>query len=428
MTAVETLSAAFNAASIPGEPAALVARREAAHAAFGALGIPNPRREEEWRYTPTRALAKHAFAPIDAPGDAGALVSRETVDGAVARVVFVDGFFDAERSSVDALPAGVQVLRIHDALAQDEAGVLGMLTRERERWANGFAALHDAQFRDGVLIDVAADTSAGLVQVLHLASEASSPRYATATTLVRVARHSTLTVFESFAGGGGAPLLRTRSFHVDVAEGAKVEHVTLQDESRTSFHIGEGDVQVAGDATYASAVLSLGSALARDTLLTRVHGTGAHVALTALYAPVDGQTIDHHTAIDHRAQGTTSDQLYKGVLDGSGHGVFNGKIFVRQAAQQTAAEQMNRNLMLSRDARIDTKPQLEIFADDVRCTHGATIGQLDTDEMFYMVSRAIPPDTARRLLIQGFADETLERVTHDGLRAHLSERFASRRS
>lgn len=428
MTAVDTLSAAFSAAAYANEPDALVARRKAAHDAFGALGIPNPRRDEEWKYTPTRALAKHAFAASDAPGDVSALLAQETLDGAVARVVFVDGHFDAARSSIDGLATGLQVSRLHDALARDEAGVLGMMSRERESWANGFSALHDAQFQDGVVIDVAADTSAGLVHVLHLASESSAPRHATATTLVRVGAHSTLTLFETFAGGGGAPLLRTRAFHVDVAAGARLEHVTLQDEARNAYHVGEGDAHVAKDATYASAVLSLGSALARDTLLTRIHETGAHVALTALYAPLDGQTIDHHTAIDHRAQGTTSDQLYKGVLDGAGHGVFNGKIFVRQAAQQTAAEQMNRNLMLSRDARIDTKPQLEIFADDVRCTHGATIGQLDNDEMFYMLSRAIPPDTARRLLIHGFADETLERVEHEGLRAHLSERFAARRS
>lgn len=427
MSATDALRAAFDEARFADEPHALLARRRQALEAFAALGIPNPRRDEEWKYTPTRALAKHEFVPAVAMGNPAQLVEQERLGSAAMTLTFIDGHFAPHHSTIDAPPAGVTVHRLGEAVEANASDVLGVMDRERGTYANGFGALHDAYAIDGVVIDVAADADPGVIQVLHLASEGGDPRHMGTTAVLRARRHSRVTLFESFAGSGGAPVLRTRAFHVQVDEGATVRHVTLQDESAGAFHIGEGDAQVDRDATYDSTVVSLGGTLARDTLTARIHHPGAHVALTALFAPVDGQTIDHHTAIDHRAPNCTSDQLYKGVLDGTGHGIFNGKIFVRQAAQQTAAEQMNRNLMLSRDARIDTKPQLEIFADDVRCTHGATIGQLDQDEMFYMMSRAIPRDAARRLLIQGFADEALERVDDEALRQHLSARVAARR-
>lgn len=427
MTAIDSLRSTFDEARFASEPHGLLARRRQALEALAALGLPNPRRDEEWKYTPTRAIGKLDLTPATTPGDASALVATEALSNASMTLVFVDGHFAPAHSSLGAQVAGLKVQRLTDAVSANAEQVLAAMTRERREWANGFGAMHDAFATDGVVIDVENDADPGVIQVMHLASEAAVPRHMGATVVLRAKRHSRVTLFETFAGQGGAPVLRTRAFHVQVDEGATVRHITLQDESAGAFHVGEGDAQVDRDATYQSVVVSLGAQVARDTLTSRIHHTGAHVELTALYAPIDGQTIDHHTAIDHRAPHCTSDQLYKGVLDGTGHGVFNGKIFVRQAAQQTAAEQMNRNLMLSRDARIDTKPQLEIFADDVRCTHGATIGQLDTEEMFYMMARAIPRDAARRMLIQGFADEALERVDDDDLRAHLSARFAARR-
>jgi Fe-S cluster assembly protein SufD len=189
--------------------------------------------------------------------------------------------------------------------------------------------------------------------------------------------------------------------------------------------LGRGDVQLSKNAHFGGMNASYGAAITRDDLMVRLHGPGGHSHISAVFAPRNGQTVDNHTTVDHIAPDCTSDQLYKGVLDGSGHGIFNGRIFVRQLAQRTAAEQMNRNLILSADARIDTKPQLEIFADDVRCTHGATIGQLDREELFYLMSRAIPRETARRLVIQGFADEVFERTDDARIAALLSERFTA---
>ena len=162
-----------------------------------------------------------------------------------------------------------------------------------------------------------------------------------------------------------------------------------------------------------------GGQTVRETLGVEVNGPGAHTDVAALYAPGTGQCHDSHTLIDHRAPSCTADQLYKGILHGRGHGIFNGKVFVQQIAQQTNANQLNQNLMLSRDSRIDTKPQLEIFADDVRCTHGATVGQIEPEELFYMMSRAVPEDQARRMIIAGFAEDVLDRVSHSPTAARM---------
>jgi Fe-S cluster assembly protein SufD len=164
-----------------------------------------------------------------------------------------------------------------------------------------------------------------------------------------------------------------------------------------------------------------GGRTARETLSVEVNGPGAHSDVASLYAPGTGQCHDSHTLIDHRAPNCTADQLYKGILHGAGHGIFNGKIYVQQIAQQTNANQLNQNLMLSKSARIDTKPQLEIFADDVRCTHGATVGQIEPEELFYMMSRAIPEDAARRMIIAGFAEDALERVSHVPAAQHMRD-------
>ena len=381
------------------------ARRADALEALATLGFPT-RKDEEWKYTPLRALQKAAFAGAAERGPFDADAHRLSGDGPIA--VFVDGVFAPEASALPTA-SGVVAMPMSAALDAHGGDVEAIWAAEGADFASGFSALNEAFARDGVALFVAPDTSAERLQILHISTGAAARGLAALQHTIRVGAGSRARIVETFVGAAGAEYLTNRGLRADVARGARLDHTVLQRESTASHHVSEGFVQLAADAEYHSNVVSFGGKVARDTLTVRLHESGGHAALGALYVPGDGQTIDNHTAIDHRAQGCTSDQLYKGILDGSGHGVFNGKIFVRQPAQQTAAEQMNRNLVLSPNARIDTKPQLEIFADDVRCTHGCTIGQLERDELFYLMSRAISRTRARQMLLEGFAREVFER-------------------
>lgn len=415
MSAVEAFRGAFDALSASlTESAATRAARAAAFASFADTGLPG-RRDEEWRYTPTRAFGASAWeAARPAPAPA-ALSPRWSTPGAVARLVFVDGVFDAAASSVGAAD-GLQVRRLADVRDELDATLLsGDATRPR----SGFDALHEAFVTDGVVVDVAAGCElAGPIDVVHIG--ARSRAVAALRHVIRVGANARATVVEHAVGASND----VDGLHLDgitaiVGDGGGLDHVRALTESRAALRVGTQDVRTGRDATYRGFALSLGGRIARDTLTVRVEGSGAHTDIAALYAPQAGQHVDHHTCVDHLAPATTADQLYKGIVDDDGVAVFNGKIFVRSAAQQTAAEQLNQNLMLSKHARVDTKPQLEIFADDVRCTHGATVGKLDPDELFYLMSRAISPATARAMLIQAFAGGALDRVRHPAVAAKL---------
>lgn len=402
-------------------------RRASAIDAFLELGFPT-RKDEEWKYTPLRALQRTAFTPASAPGAFDANAHRLSDTSALA--VFVDGVFAPDASTLPQA-SGVRAMPLRVAMAEQPSLIQEVWSDEPEH-ASGFSALNEAFAHDGLVLVVDADTSAARLQVLHIATgETDNALHALQHTLVVGAR-SRARVVETFFGAADGAYLTSRGLRARVAEGARLDHTVLQRESGASHHVSEGFVQLAKEAQYHSTVVSFGAQMARDTLTTRLHDEGAHAALGALYFPGDGQSIDNHTAIDHRAPSCTSDQLYKGILDGSGHGIFNGKIFVRQPAQQTAAEQMNRNLVLSPKARIDTKPQLEIFADDVRCTHGCTIGQLEKEELFYLMARAISRDEARQMLLEGFAMEVFERtedpVVEDALFDAFRLHMALRRS
>jgi Fe-S cluster assembly protein SufD len=238
-------------------------------------------------------------------------------------------------------------------------------------------------------------------------------------------RCASLTVVETWTSVDGADQDRLvmPSVLVDIEDGAQVTHVKVQTDSAAADHVARGWTRVGRDARYHHFVFGLGGRLVRDTHTVRAHAPGSDTQLSALWAPRRGQSMDLHTVIDHQVPDCESDQLYKCVLGPGAHGVFNGKVFVRQDAQRTAAEQLNKNLLLHPTARIDTKPQLEIFADDVTCAHGATIGRLDRDELFYLHSRGIDETNARSMLVEGFAEDVLARLDLDGLHARLRTRF-----
>ncbi len=413
-------------------PAWLNAHRRASFAAFGDLGLPT-RKNEEWKYVSTKAIAKANLTPasaLEAPLDTSAVadaVAQARLGDELAVLVFVGGVYNAELSTIGALPEGANVGRLADAWTRD---CTEALFTNPPPFPSGFDALRGAFTGDGAYIELAPDVELDApIHVIHVGAPASAGWLSANTNIVRLSGHSRATLVESYVGVEGAVYLGVHGTTVRLGDGSALRHLRIQNDARTAFHVATDDVIVPRDAAYHSFNFSFGAAIARDTTNVRVEGPGAHTELAALYLPDSGQTHDNHTIIDHRAPSCTADQLYKGVLEGTGHGVFNGKIFVQQIAQQTAAEQLNQNLMLSRDSKIDTKPQLEIFADDVRCTHGATVGQLEPEELFYLMSRAIPEETARRMLIRGFANDALERITHAGtadrMRALLDTRFGN---
>lgn len=392
------------------EPGWVGARRQAAFERLVETGLPT-RRLEEWKYTPVGRFGRDVFRPLPAGElDVDALVDAARLGDEAALLVFVGGRFDAGRSTVGDLGRSIRVRRLVDGWDEGVADLLAPADT-----LSGFDALRAAFVEDGALIEFAPEIELDRpIHVLHVAPSAATPYLAATSNVIRLGGHCKATVVESFTGAPGADHLTCTATRVSLGDGATLAHYRVQNASLESAHVAHDQVVVSRDGTYRSFNFSIGGAVARDDLEVRVEGPGAHTEACALYVPGDGQTIDNHTTIDHRAPNCTADQLYKGILDGTGHGVFNGRVFVRQAAQQTSAEQLNQNLMLSREARIDTKPQLEIFADDVRCTHGATVGQIEPEELFYMMSRAIPEDVARRIIVRGFADGVLERVQHAG--------------
>ena len=243
---------------------------------------------------------------------------------------------------------------------------------------------------------------------------------------LHVGRHARAMVIEVFLSGATDQSVQTPLSLARVEDGAQLEHVRLQVVGNSAGWLGFSAGDVARGATFRSFVFQGGGTIGRDTLHTKVAGTGAHVDMTALYMPRNGQLLDHHTTLDHAVPDCTSNQYYKGVIGENGAGVFNGRIVVRQAAQRTAAEQLNKNLLLTRTSQVDAKPQLEIFADDVKCTHGATVGQLDAEELFYLQSRAIPTEVARRMLTVGFATDILERLGSEQVQAYVTDLVESR--
>lgn len=402
------------------------AHRAAALDSFAALGWPG-RKHEEYRYLSFRRIAGTAWKPLPRPVVDDAV--RAAVDAASfaeegARVVYVDGHLVDELTRTD---DAVSVLPLAESHATCGDRIRDLVTREVSEPLDGLVALQQAFATQGTVVHAAKDAQVEkAVHILHVTtSSASYPGFVTPQHFVLADRFASLSVVETWTSTEGADVDRLvmPSVFVDVADGARVDHVKVQVDAPSSDHVARGWARVGRDAHYHHFVFGLGGRTVRDTHTIRAWGTGSETMLSALWAPTASQSMDLHTAIDHLVPDCTSDQLYKCVLGERAHGVFNGKVFVRQDAQRTAAEQLNKNLLLAPSARIDTKPQLEIFADDVTCAHGATIGRLDRDELFYLHSRGIDESDTRRMLVEGFAEDVLDRLDLDDLHGTLRERF-----
>ena len=403
------------------EPSWLQALRSASIDRFAELGFPTVR-DEDWRFTNVTPLARVPFQPgrlVDLDSAARAQVNGlACLADDVNRLVFVNGFLAAGLSALPRLPQGVQA----DSMARLWRGhpdnIEPFLGQYAVSEGHAFRSLNTAFMRDGAYLRVARGVAVEepiyVVCVTTGESVVAYPRH-----LVIAESGSAVTLVEAYVGPGETACLTNAVTEIVVADGAAVDHYKLQREPLSAFHIASLAVHQQRSSRFSSHNIALGAKLARNEVNVVLDALGCECTLNGLYLVAGRQHIDNRTTIDHARPHCASHELYKGILDGKAHGVFNGKIFVRQDAQKTDAKQTNKTLLLSPDATINTKPQLEIYADDVKCTHGATVGQLDPEALFYLRARGIDMGSARNLLTFAFANDIVVRIKVGALRQGL---------
>jgi Fe-S cluster assembly protein SufD len=409
-------------------PEMVQSARRAAFERFAALGFPT-RKNEDWHFTSVSPIAEQEFVLLAAEsGDVRRDELTRFTFGATgwSTVVFVNGRFAPELSDCGALPAGVEVQDL--ASAWDTVPVVDRVGTIADSTNQSFTALNGAFLHDGAVVQIAKNTEVDTpIHLLFVTDANAAKGMMHPRNLILVGRHSKATIVESYVSTVDAMYLTNAVTEVSLAEGATLRHFKIQREASRAFHVGTIEVEQARDSHYMSFSLAMGGALSRSNIYTRLNGEGSGATLNGLYMIEDEQVSDHQTQVIHAQPNTFSRELYKGVLDGRSHGVFNGKVYVHPIAQKTDGKQTNKTLLLSDTAHVDTKPQLEIFADDVKCTHGATIGQIDATALFYLKSRGIDNAFARRLLTYAFAADVLETIEVDEIRESLErmslERF-----
>jgi Fe-S cluster assembly protein SufD len=392
---------------------------------FKSQGFPTLR-DEEWRFTRVRPIAGSAFTPVEAYQPdrltVGRILERTFDDGDCRRLVFVDGHFAPDLSRIGELPEGILLGSLADALEQHPQIVEPYLGRIANIDTQPFTALNTAFLRDGALVflqgNITVDDPIHIVYASTGDGEAtvSHPR-----TLVVAGDNSRVTVVESYIGSqdtDGVYFTNAVS-EFYCGDNAEISHCKLQRESRRAYHVAAQQTMVARNGRFSTENISIGGGLVRNDIGSILDGEGIDCRVDGLYLATRRQHVDNHTLIRHIKPRCHSFELYKGILDGKSRGVFNGKIYVDPNAQKTDAKQSNNCILLSEDARINTNPQLEIFADDVKCTHGATVGQLDEEAVFYLRSRGIPDEQARHMLIYAFAAEVFERIAVEQVRGRL---------
>lgn len=398
---------------------ALIDLRRAALERFAAAGFPT-QRQEDWKYTNLRRLEARTFAPAT-PAAVGANDPR-WIANAGTRIVLVNGHCMPGLSTIEPQLPGMTLLTLKQWLERDPAAVAAFIAQTSRAQPSALEDFNLAFFEDGVVLDLAASATPDQpIYIVHQWSDGAAQVMSNPRVVVRAAANSRCIVIEHFIGATAGESFTNAVCEIDVAAGASVEHYRIQQESTRGFHIGHVNVRVQQNGRYASHDIALGASLARVNLSTTLQGSGAHAALNGLLAPLGTQHLDAHTTIDHAAPHTTSDENYRGVAGERGRGVFNGKVIVRPGAQKTDARQSSRNLLLNPGAEIDTKPELEIYANDVKCSHGATTGQLDAAALFYLRSRGLDEAAARALLIRAFAESIVTSLGSPAVRSYLEQ-------
>ena len=413
-----------------GEPAWVERLREGAFARFEELGFPTTD-EEDWKYTNVAPLARKTFRPASQATselESSAVEPFVSAEARRSRLVFVNGRYSPEHSSLEAIPSEVTIEELGAALAGEQGAVLWEhLGRLSGEGSGAFDALNTAFHGGGALLRVPEGVAlAAPVQLLFLTASGDEAAVAFPRVLVIAERDSRLDLIETYAAVGDAEYFTDAVVEVFVGEGARVTHYKVQDEADSAFHVASTRAEVSKDGAYDLTTVTLGARLSRHDIEVTLTSPGAECHVDGLYIVGTGQHTDTHSLIDHREPNCTSRQTYKGILDGKSRAVFNGRVYVHEGAHQTDAQQSNKNLLLSAEARVDTKPQLEIYNDDVKCAHGATVGQLEEEELFYLLSRGLHPDLARNLLTYGFAEEIVASIKFESIRAQLDGAILNR--
>lgn len=388
--------------------------REEAQTAARTLNFPSPR-HDDWRFTDLSPLYLHSFHPVDTFARLTlADIGQYLIPGAI-RLVFVDGSYAAELSDLNDAGAGVTVGSLAESFGESfkAGGGDSLLESHFGRYAryqqDAFVALNTNFFEDGSLVHVTAE-AVKPIQLLHVASRRETPSAIYPRCIVVLEPLSRATIIEDFAGMDGGTYFTNAVAEVVVKDGAQLQHIRVQREQKDAFHIGHCSVVSGRNSVYASTSLAFGARVSRHSLHIVQQGEGAEMQLNGLALITGRQIADTHTRIDHAVPHGRSHQLHKCIADGSAHAVFSGKIIVHAGAVGTDSVQSSRNLLLSDRAHIDTQPQLEIFNDDVSCKHGATIGQIDADALFFLKSRGLTEERARNLLTHAFAAEIIDRI------------------
>ena len=405
-----------------GSPSAEL--RKTAMSAFLAKGFPN-RRDEEWRFTDIRPIVE---TPFTLAGFEQQNVSMDALGTALfpelkaSRLVFVNGRYAPGLSHVETLPEGVTVGSLSDALARGEQAALGPLVSHANRDSAAFTALNTAFVEDGAFVHIGRNVVVpDPILLVFVSNAGDTPTISHPRVILRAEANSQATIVESYVGANEGAYFTNAVTDIIGDDNSLIDHYKLNREAPASYHIATTQIELARSAHFTSHSITLGGQIVRNDFNAGLRGEGIECTLNGLYIGRDRQIIDNHTSIDHAMPHCDSHEIYKGILDGRSRGVFNGKIFVRLDAQKTDAKQTNQTLLLSDEASINTKPQLEILADDVRCTHGATIGQLNADALFYLRSRGIGKEQARALLTFAFANDIVNRIKVEPVRLALEQ-------
>ncbi|MCG6941730.1 MAG: Fe-S cluster assembly protein SufD [Thiohalocapsa sp.] len=412
-----------------GEPGWLTAARTAATERVRTQGVPTGK-SEGWRYTGLRALLEQGFTPVDEPLDA---MLREDLDDLLVpgldahRVVVVNGSFAPHLSDLDDLPKGLRIGGLRATLAEDPDALADDLARIAGDGAHVFASLNTAGMGDGVVL--LADRGALVekpVELLHLSVGMDEPKVAQPRHVIRLGDGARVTLIERWASLGDALYCNNAVLEIGLGRDAVLAHRRVQLESPSAFHLSGVYLRQGAGSRYDGINVGLGGRWARTDLVVRFAGEHAECDLSGLYLAGDKQLIDYHLDVQHGLPRCTSRENFKGIVHGKGKAVFDGLVYVAKDAQQTDAAMSNRNLLLSQGAEVDTKPRLEIYADDVKCSHGTTVGQIEPEMLFYLRSRGIPEGLARRMLCLGFAGEIINALGNEALAGYVSEAVGGR--
>lgn len=407
---------------------------KARQAAFGWVtehGFPTPK-DEDWKYSRLGPIVDGPFEPAAVGighGLSVGAIDELAGDLGGIRLVFVNGHFASELSSASDLPDGRKATNLASVLVDEPGRLEPLWSSPQPAYAHAFEALNAALAEDGAFVHLPADTTIDApIHLVFVSDTGGTPLVSSPRSVVLAGPGSRATIVETYAGQAGDVHVTNAVTEVLLEEGASVEHYKVQDEVESAFHLGLLKVRQARFTKFSSRSVALGASIARHEVRVSLEAEGAEVSLDGLYLPTRDQYHDNPILIEHTAPRCTSRQLYKGVLDGRGQGVFNGRIVVRPGALGTDAGQTNKNLLLSDHAEVDTRPRFEILADDVKCNHGAAVGRLDEEALFYLRSRGVQFQAARSMLISAFVSEMTERLHLEPLRARVEKLVAGRLS